>query len=153
MVADLHGFRQWILTEGASHVLFQRAGKCLQLEIRGMHNVSESVQLFAAVAVGAEELKPALGALEAFGCLCADLDLPREFEAQAPRNERLSLVLRALECWQSGLSQRQIAIELFGSARVEADWGQGTDYLKSQVRRLVKRGRWLSEGGYRALLR
>ncbi|MGE3871343.1 MAG: DUF2285 domain-containing protein [Parvibaculaceae bacterium] len=92
-------------------------------------------------------------ALEAFGCLCSGRDWPKGFERPAASGGRLGQILRALDGWQAGLSQRQIGIELFGAARVREEWGEGSDHLKSQVRRLVRRGRWLMEGGYRTLLR
>jgi hypothetical protein len=69
------------------------------------------------------------------------------------RSRRLDLVLRALDARSAGASDREIAILLFGQQRVRDDWGRGHDHLRDQVRRAVRRGRYLVNGGYRALLR
>lgn len=153
VVGDLPGLSVSIRREGVSHLLFERAGKVLQVEIKGECAVSEPVRLVMAAAVEPERLRPAMAVFEAFGRLCAGQDWPRGFEGPAPSGARLRQMLSAMDGWQEGLSQRQIGIELFGAARVCEEWGEGSDHLKSQIRRLVRRGRWLMEGGYRGLLR
>lgn len=138
--------------KGAAHILFERDGNTLQLAVFGMHSPAEAVQLFAEIPVAPECLKAFLQAQEAFHSFLWNKGLPRDFDRLSQRPDRLELTLRALDGWISGASQKEIAISLFG-ARVEGDWGRGHDYLKSQVRRFIKRGRWLMEGGYRRLLR
>lgn len=60
--------------------------------------------------------------------------------------------LQALDAHLDGASIRQTAEALFGAERVKADWYRDTP-LRDQVRYLIRRGRYLMEGGYRELLR
>ena len=56
----------------------------------------------------------------------------------------------ALAGWRGGKSQRQIAIDLFGTARVDAEWSPDCR-MRAKVRRLVWRARTASGGvGQRA---
>ncbi|WP_202841518.1 DNA -binding domain-containing protein [Luteimonas saliphila] len=59
--------------------------------------------------------------------------------------------LQALDGALAGASQREIAIAVFGEARVTADWTADSE-LRAQVRYLIQRGRVLMEGQYRTLL-
>ncbi|MBL8699441.1 MAG: DUF2285 domain-containing protein [Alphaproteobacteria bacterium] len=68
-------------------------------------------------------------------------------------NERLGVVLQALDGALAGASQREIAVELFGAARVRRDWGPDGGDLRDVVRRAIRRGRYLLNGGYLGLLR
>lgn len=138
--------------EGAAHILHEKDGKVLQLCVSGMHSLADAVPLFAEVPVALDHLKAFLQAQEAFHHLLWNRDFPKDFDQPFQRQRRLDVTLRALDGWISGLSQKEIAISLFGIARVETDWGRGHDHLKSQIRRLIKRGRWLMDGGYRTLL-
>jgi hypothetical protein len=89
-------------------------------------------------------LTMALGELVAVGRLN-----PRRFPVDR-RSRRFDLVLRALDARLRGASDREIAIMLFGEDRVQADWRH--EHLRDQVRRSVRRGRHLMNGGYRSLL-
>ncbi len=66
---------------------------------------------------------------------------------------RLARVLQALDGALAGASHREIAIVLFGHARVTADWNDPSENLRDSVRRAVRRGRMLMNGGYREFLR
>jgi hypothetical protein len=61
-------------------------------------------------------------------------------------------MMRALDGWMAGHSQREIAEGLFGTARVRSRPWKDHD-LRSHVIRLTKSGIALMRGGYRALLR
>lgn len=63
-------------------------------------------------------------------------------------SRRLRLVLRALDGSLAGLSHRDIAKALFGEERVRVDWSDPGDHLRDQIRRAVRRGRALMNGGY-----
>ncbi|GAC1627221.1 MAG: hypothetical protein NVS9B10_15960 [Nevskia sp.] len=71
------------------------------------------------------------------------------------RPNRTSLLhmrtLQALDGKRAGASQREIAEVLFGAAPVTASWNEDSD-LRAQVRRLIRRGQALMNGGYRRLL-
>jgi hypothetical protein len=59
--------------------------------------------------------------------------------------------LQALDGTLAGASQRGVAEALFGLAAVAECWYHDGD-LRAQVRRLIRRGHTLTEGGYRRLL-
>jgi hypothetical protein len=59
---------------------------------------------------------------------------------------------QAPDGWFGVASYRDIALALFGEARVGADWSDPRKYLFDQVRRAVRRGRALMESGYRRFL-
>lgn len=59
--------------------------------------------------------------------------------------------LRALDATLAGASLREVARGLFGAAAVGGSWHADSG-LRSRVRRLVRRGRVLMQGGYRDLL-
>ena len=59
--------------------------------------------------------------------------------------------LQALDGTLAGASQRGVAEVLFGHAAVAERWYDDSD-LRAQVRRLIRRGQTLMDGGYRHLL-
>jgi hypothetical protein len=75
--------------------------------------------------------------------------LPRQHRAFAKRQIDL---LRTYDALVTGASQRDVAVALFGSDRVIADWNGPSDAMRSSVRRLCKSARALAKGGYKELL-
>ena len=70
----------------------------------------------------------------------------------ASRRRRLAQALRALDARMDGATNREIAEVLMPAHRIpKADWG--THEVRDQIKRLVKTGFALVQGGYRALLR
>ncbi|WEK02181.1 MAG: DUF2285 domain-containing protein [Candidatus Sphingomonas phytovorans] len=69
------------------------------------------------------------------------------------RVERALAALRVHDALSAGASQRDIAMVLFGTERIPADWRTASDSLRSRVRRLVAEARRMAGGGYRWLLR
>jgi hypothetical protein len=59
--------------------------------------------------------------------------------------------LRALDADQAGAAHKDIAVALFGESDVFQRWERNSE-LRAQIRHLLRRGRALSQGGYRALL-
>jgi hypothetical protein len=70
-------------------------------------------------------------------------------DRQAPR---WIFALRADDARTAGASQREIAEALFGVERARYDWNGSSDYLRSQVKRLLRFGSRMRQGGWRALL-
>lgn len=66
---------------------------------------------------------------------------------------KLVTALQVADALAAGASQRDIAVVLFGTGRVSSDWNTASDALRSQVRRLIKRARQLSAGGWRNISR
>lgn len=60
-------------------------------------------------------------------------------------------MLRAHDARRAGASQRDIAMLLFGEARVHEDWSGRSDYMRMRVQRLLRAAEDLVAGGYRAL--
>ena len=70
----------------------------------------------------------------------------------AHRRRRIALALRASDAWTDGATYWEIAEVLMPAHRIpKADWG--THEVRDQIKRLVKTGFALVQGGYRALLR
>lgn len=153
-VAAMRAFRYHAIgADGVTHVLLEQDGKILQLHLSGGCDLSERVQLFVEIPTASGRTKGFLQACQAFDRLSWGGNIPAGFDRPSCDTRRLMFTIRALDGWMAGESQREIAISLFGRERVESDWKSDSDHLKSQVRRLVKRGRWLMAGGYRSLLR
>jgi hypothetical protein len=66
---------------------------------------------------------------------------------------RLARVVQALDGVLFDATQREIAIALYGRVRVSNDWNDPGEYLRDGVRRAIRRGRLLTNGGYRQFLR
>ena len=63
------------------------------------------------------------------------------------------IVLQALDGALAGATQREIAIAIFGAARTECAWRDAGGHLRDTIRRAIRRGRFLMNGGYLGLLR
>lgn len=133
------------------NVLFTEGFRNLQLAVVG-GNLLKPARLTANVLWPPAEVKQRLQGLECLNALrSTGRLLPRFFPAE-PRGVRLRLVLRALDGSIAGASHREIGSILFGKARVDRDWADPGDHLRDIVRRAIKRGRSLMNGGYRKLL-
>jgi hypothetical protein len=60
--------------------------------------------------------------------------------------------LQAYDGMCAGASHREIGVALFGEKLVRDDWNGRSDYLHSQVRRLLAFARRMVDGGYKSLL-
>ncbi|MER8492373.1 DUF2285 domain-containing protein [Mesorhizobium australicum] len=140
-----------ITRDGHQHLLAEDSGRSLQLAASGV-SILEPVRLTSSVLWPPEELKQRLNALECLNSLCWTGRLQPGFFPTEPRCSRLRRVLRALDGFIAGASHREIALALFGRARVEQDWADPGDHLRDSVRRAVRRGRSLMNGGYKRLL-
>ena len=132
-------------------VLFAQDGRFLQLAIFGDTPLAEALLLTPALPTSTDRASRFLAVrrladLVGSGSLRASL-YPRE--RRAPR---LMRVAQALDGWLADASYREIAVALFGVARVERDWRGSGEHLRDQVRRAVRYGRDLMEGGYRQFL-
>jgi len=78
--------------------------------------------------------------------------MPQKLFPAEARARRWTKALRALDAQQRGGSQREVAEAIFGLERVRADWNQPSDYMRSQVRRMLRGARHISRGGWRELV-
>ncbi|MER9236849.1 DUF2285 domain-containing protein [Mesorhizobium sp. M0622] len=140
-----------VTRDGHQHVLVEDSGRSLQLVASGV-SILDAVRLTSSVLWSPEELKQRLNALECLNSLCWTGRLQPIFFPTEPRCSRLRRVLRALDGSIAGAPHREIGLALFGKARVEQDWADPGDHLRDRVRRAVRRGRWLMNGGYKRFL-
>ncbi|MGK2741614.1 DUF2285 domain-containing protein [Tepidicaulis sp. LMO-SS28] len=131
---------------GRQHLLLSKSGHALQLDIRGT-SLSEPVRLLTDAVLPPAHLRARLVTLEGLATIIGRGRFP-DYRTIEPHGRRLRVVLQALDGWLAGAPYREIAVALFGEARVEADWRDPRDHL----RRAVRRGRQLMRGGYRKLL-
>ncbi|WP_348528085.1 DUF2285 domain-containing protein [Mesorhizobium sp. LSHC440A00] len=135
----------------SQHILVEDSGRSLQLAASGV-SILEPVRSTSSVLWSPEELKQRLNALECLNSLCWTGRLHSGCFPTEPRSSRLRRVLHALDGFIAGVSHREIGLALFGRARVEQDWADPGDHLRDSVRRAVRRGRSLMNGGYKGLL-
>jgi hypothetical protein len=72
---------------------------------------------------------------------------------RARSNARIVTALRVSDALREAASYREIAIALFGEARVKDEWHGVSDSMRLRVRRLAGLARRLANGGWRSLLR
>jgi len=124
----------------------------LRLEIRHGSLLAGPVQLQFRLE-GLSAIDPLLLTLRRLAAFHRLGRMPRQLYPPDPRIGRAILTLRAWDAHNAGASQREIAAMLFGGARTAADWQGSSDYLHSQVKRLVRKGRAMVRGDWRRLLR
>jgi hypothetical protein len=134
------------------HLLFQDGPRSLQLIASDM-NVMQPTYLLTKALVKPHNVRPHLSALRCLNELNSSGRLHRRHFPPESRSRRLAFILQALDGWLDNASYRDIAAALFGRARIEADWSDPGDHLRDRVRRAVRRGRSLMDGGYHQFLR
>ncbi|MBP6892892.1 MAG: DUF2285 domain-containing protein [Pseudacidovorax sp.] len=96
-------------------------------------------------------LRGQLAAFEAAAGLLEGRTLPAAHARSVGRDGRLHLrALQALDAMQAGASHRDLAVALFGSRAVRADW-HADGALRAQVRHLIARAEGFMRGGYLGL--
>lgn len=139
------------LPEAPQHLLFADNGRGLQLVIDGA-DVMRPVRLMTNCAPDAELAGGQLSALHCFN----DLRLTGRLNISAlqrdPLTNRLRLILRALDGSLSGASFQEIARAVFPNHLQAEGWQKRAGGLRDRVRRAVRRGQYLMNGGYRTLL-
>lgn len=138
--------------DGAQHLLFQDSGQFLQVFVQGAE-LTKPVHLLSEAIQSPSILKHQLQLVERFNILIEGRTLRRASFSPNLRSQRLCTTLRVLDGRQAGASYRDIAVALFGPDRVNDDWNAGGDHLKNRIRRAARRGIFLMQGGYRALLK
>ncbi len=140
-----------VLPDRTQHLLARDSSRSLQLAVRGS-SLLQPVNLRTDAIFDARQLRARLTALESLNALISKQTLPDHLFPIDPRSRRLRHVLQALDGFLAGATYRDIAVALFGEARVLADWSDPRRNLFDQVRRAVRRGRHLMNGGYRSFL-
>lgn len=136
--------------DGRQHLSVMDAGHTLQLSVTGT-SLLQPVRLMTDAVLQSQRLRARFHALECLACINGRGRFPSRPHIE-PYGRRLRVVLQALDGWLADAPYREIAVALFGEARVDADWTDPRDHLRDHVRRAVRRGRQLMRGGYRKLL-
>lgn len=137
---------------GRQHVRLRQGNENIQLAVSGA-SLLESPYLLTELVLPEDLARSRLTAIAAFNRLPRRSISAGPLSSERLASQRLQLVLRALDAYLAGASQRQIAISLFGSRRVEQDWRDAGGHLRDHVRRVIGRGRHLMTAGYLELLR
>ena len=72
---------------------------------------------------------------------------------KAPAQPPPRTALIGLDGKRAGATRREIARVIYGDTAVAAQWSDPSETMKDRVKRSIKRGERLMNGGYRALLR
>lgn len=129
------------------HVVARRGDQRIQLLVQPLRGLDDR-SLLIALPTGPGDLNRVGSQIVGLGAFAAGEPISRR-----RHGERLVVVLQALDGALAGASQREIACALFGAARVDRDWRHDGDHMRDVVRRAVRRGRDLMNGGYLGLLR
>ncbi|MEP2758696.1 MULTISPECIES: DUF2285 domain-containing protein [Alphaproteobacteria] len=138
--------------EDIQHLLCADQGRFLQLSVTG-ECLTRPVQVLANVLPMTPYSETRWRGFRRLNDLVCTETLRTKFYPPDLGARRLSRVLQALDGYLAGASQREVAVALFGAERVEADWRDPRNHLCDQVRRAIRRGRDLMNGGYLKLLR
>lgn len=137
--------------DGREYLAFSDGMQRLRLDIvRGSVRAGPVVLSYALSGITA--LGPALTTLRRLSRLYQRGTFAPPSSPQMAAQARLALALRAYDGLRSGASHRGVAVALYGVERVKAEWSQGSDSLKSRIRRLAKLTRSMANGGWRDLL-
>ncbi|MDE2184661.1 MAG: DUF2285 domain-containing protein [Alphaproteobacteria bacterium] len=137
----------FIGTDGRQSLVIRGGMHSLQLAIEGAP-ITDTVALFVDTKVPKRHAERQLRLLECFRVLRAAGALPGHCFPPHPRCARNAFVLEALDGYLAGKSHRDIAVDLFGEARVDRDWSDAGENLRDVIRRAVARGISTMEGGY-----
>lgn len=139
-------------SDGTREILFSANGRALQVSMSGDTPIEEAMLLTPALPA----LRYGSGrilAVKRFADLAKTGTLRPQLYPAEKSARRLSDVLAALDGWRQGLPHREIATTMFGSAHVGRAWNDSGNHLRDRVRRAIRYGRDLMEGGYRSFLR
>lgn len=149
---DSWGERAIIVPEAEGEHLLLREGQChIRLYVESGFLLRGAVSLHF-VFDPADSFEPSLDTLRRFlhlmrtGCWLAEPPLSDR------ERTRAIIALRVHDALVMGASLRDLALMLFGEARVAEDWRAPGEAMKSQCRRWKALARGMANGGYRKLL-
>jgi len=131
------------------HLLLARGNLALQLLVEGADLLSGPVCLNFVIP-GTARINSAIEKLATLRqILMRSSDLPHTLIEWSAYSLSLRNALIALDGHAAGASYRDVAAVIFGKTRVARDW---PDPLKDRIRRSLRRGQALTNGGYRTLI-
>lgn len=141
---DEMGHEHAVLSDGWHHI---------RLDIEEGRLAGQDAVLLQYRVQGLASAEAVLLPLRRFLDLCRHRRFARSLFPRDPRIDRWIEMLRVHDAIGQGASQREIGAALFGDERVRRDWSEGSDSLRSRVRRLVRDAHSMARGGYRQLMR
>lgn len=135
----------------AEHVLLRPGRGQLRLDVYSGTILQGPVRLFVDATVDDTTAMSATRLTRLRNALSrdpADRPLPRHGRAHI----RQVAALRTFDALTDGASIRDVAITLFGESRVQAEWLDPGEAMKSTCRRLIALARRMSGGEYKSLL-
>jgi hypothetical protein len=133
------------------HLLFQEAGRRLQLVVHG-ERPDGVVSLLTEAPLDPVSFRRRMSLLQRLADLLANGRLTPQLYPPEARARRLAMVLRALDGWLAKSPQRAIGQAMFDRPTADEDWRDCECPLRERVRLTLRRARWLMEDGYRSLL-
>lgn len=140
-------------TAGREHVVLSDGWHHIRLDVEEGRLTGQEAVLLRYRLHGLASAETRLLPLRRLLDLCRHRRFARTLFPRDPRIARGLEMLRVHDALSSGASQREIGEALFGAERVREDWSNGSDSLRSRVRRLVREARDMARGGYRQLMR
>ena len=138
---------------GTEHIVLQAGFHAITLRSQGVSVLEAPVNLTFLVH-GLPSLATAPRLLRLARSLLDPSLSPKLTDAgPAPWYRKLNEALLALDGYQAGASQREIAAVLYGRSSADAAWRNGDFSFKQRVHRAVAKGRGLAAGGHVVLLR
>lgn len=138
---------------GNQYIVLSGPGLQVQLVITGVLVTSMPVTL-AFETIGVSNLPHAQSAFGVLTQLLVKQALSERDDRPGPVERReLRDALIALDGKAFGASHREIAQVIYGTERVETEWGDTDSPLRQKIKRDLARGRRLMNGSYRDLLR
>ena len=139
---------------GLQHFIFKSSHRRVRLRVDGSLATLGSVRLtFATIS-----LRGVSRAVGEFSLLTEILYPDPAKAAPKAKSQPVTRIefrdaLIALDGKRAGATRREIARVIYGDAAVAAEWSDPTERMKDRVKRSIKRGERLMDGGYRTLLR
>ncbi|HEY5237193.1 MAG TPA: DUF2285 domain-containing protein [Rhizomicrobium sp.] len=153
---SLHAMRcpsiLFLRPDDRQHVIFLGEGRGLQLAIQGV-SVLNPVRLLIDAAPGPRAARIQVALLKCFTDLGITGRMKPHYILKTIAARRLKTVLQALDGAMAGATHREIALAIYGPGRVNADWDDPKENLKDHIRKTVRRGFRLLNGGYTAFLK
>lgn len=136
---------------GTKNILFADSGRSLQIAVSGSTPLPQAL-LLTPVLPMSRFSSERLFAVRRFTDLAKHGWLRPSLYPSERSAQRYAQVVTALDGWLEGRPHREIAVALFGSSRVDRAWTDSGNHLRDRVRRAIRYGRELMDGGYRRFL-
>jgi len=151
-VGTIGCFTALLKGQGArEHLVVADGLRRVRLDVAGRSLLDGSLRLRFRLE-GLEGIEPPLLTLRRFSAFARLGRMPRQLFPADRRAPRWALALRAGDASRCGASQREVAEAIFGGERVRSEWNGSSDYMRSQVRRMLGYASRMTEGEWRALI-